>query len=124
MMPIWLSATLAIIFIIFAGAFEVAEHRHNDHQALLIGLGFIGFVAMVGLSCFVAAMPQVLHAFGVTGKAGVTRLFEWLILSLGILSIPIFVSTPSIGQNDNGKFIAIASLLGVGLIGGAVVALL
>lgn len=123
-MPIWLSTIIAIIFIIFAVAFEVAEHRHNDHQTLMIGLGFISFVAMVGLSCFVAAMPQVLHTLGVTGKAGVTRLFEWLILSLGILFIPIFVNTPSIGQNNNGKFIAIASLLGVGLIGGAVVTLL
>lgn len=124
MIPIWLSTTIAIIFIIFAIAFEVAEHRHNDHQTLLIGLGFIGFVAIVGLGCFVAAMPQILHTFGVTGKAGITRLFEWLILSLGILSIPIFVNTPSIDQNDNGKFIAIVSLLGVGLIGGTVVALL
>lgn len=98
MMPIWLSTIIAIIFISFAVAFEVAEHRHNDHQTLLIGLGFMSFVAIVGLGCFTTAMPQILHAFGVTDKAGVIRLFEWLILGLGILSIPIFVNTPPLNK--------------------------
>ena len=122
-MPLWLSIAITVIFISFAIAFEVANHRKNNHQLLIVSLSFIAFAAIVGLSCFATTTPHLLQALGLTTKAGVARLLEWVSLCLGILSIPIFVSTPSIAQNDN-KFIAVAILLGVGVISELIVTLL
>lgn len=123
-MPLWLSTAITIIFISFAIAFEVANHRKNNHQLLIISLSFIAFVAIVGLGCFAAATPHLSQTLGLTTKADVARLLEWISLCLGVLSIPIFVSTPSIEQNNNNKFIAVAILLGVGVIGELIVTLL
>lgn len=123
-MPLCLSTAFTVILISFAIAFEIANHRKNNHQLLIISFSFIIFVAIAGLGCFVAATPHLLQALGQTTKAGVIRLLEWVSLCLGVLSIPIFVSTPSIEQNNNNKFIAVAILLGVGVIGELIVTLL
>lgn len=124
MMPFWMSTAITLIMLLLSIGFALADHRKNDRLKLVMMISFVIFVTIVGLGCFIASVPVIFHALNIPVKEGVTKIFSYLIMILGVISLPIFVSSPNIGQNNNGKFGAMWILIGVGVIGGCVAALL
>ena len=125
MTSLWLLMVITVAPILFVVAFELDDRQNNERRMLMIGLSFLGFIALIAFSCMASTtMPVIFHSLNISVKEGVTQTFEWFGLILGFLFIPIFVSTPPIEQNDTTKFVAMAILLGVAVIGSTIVALL